>query len=143
MNMNGEDDFPYWLMDMDDALERFKVSLAQDVARAADLSFSSLANMEAHFLAEFSSVEQALATESALHIDGYARYLGEALRLYLGGTWSIDFSDKKYAFYGLPQLSGKYGKVCPLTLVTAAADRRTGLYWSTLANNLKKRLSSG
>ena len=49
------------------------------------------------------------------------------------------------AFYGLPQLSklpGQKVQVCPLTIVTACADRRTGNFISSIYERNKKNADS-
>lgn len=70
-----------------------------------------------------------------------ARYVGQVFRKKLGGKWTIDYSDKKNAFYGLPQLVGMNGQrtqICPLTLVTASTDRRTGSFIRMVFDNNAK-----
>ena len=135
MNTIATDQFENWLIDMDDALERFKAALPRFLAVGCDLSLQSLASLEQHYLAEFASVEIALLPTSASRVDGYARYVGETLRTLAGGKWRLDISSPDHAFYGLPTMTGQYGTVCPLTLVTAAADRRTGKFWTTIVAN--------
>jgi hypothetical protein len=134
MNSTANDQFETWLIEMDDALERLKLSLPQPLC-GMDLGIEALAPLEHHYLSEFPSVEEALLPTSAIRIDSYARFVGETLRTLAGGTWRLETSSPDQAYFGLPVLSGAYGTICPLTLVTAAADRRTGDFWTTIVSN--------
>ncbi|MFC0682875.1 hypothetical protein ACFFGH_34010 [Lysobacter korlensis] len=125
--------FEEWLVHMDDALVVFKSSLPPEVASNLDLSIDSLDLVERHYLSEFTTVEDALSESAKRLIDGYARYVGETMRAALNTEWDICVSDPKHAFYGLPTI--RNNQLCPLTLVTAAADRRTGRFWSTVARS--------
>ena len=133
-----EDEFQYWLFDMDDALERFLEGLPKELQATLDYSPSSLDALEAWLLKRYGRTQDMrLSSEWAL-VDGSARYVGETIRKVLGGVWNIDMSDPHYAYYGLPQLSGfpmGGAPECPLTLVTAAVDRRTGTYMRTVLQN--------
>jgi hypothetical protein len=142
MNMKEvNDQFEFWLMDMDDALERFRQELPLDDRDRLDYSAESLDFVEALALSGYPGVQEAKAPTEAKRIDQLARYVGQVFRKHLGGKWSIDFSDPKNAFYGLPQLSGLDGQraqVCPLTLITASLDRRTGKFLRMVfENNLR------
>lgn len=75
-------------------------------------------------------------------VDGIARYIGETLRKTVGGHWDIRLDDPKYVFYGLPELTGfgpRSTPVCPLTLATTAADRRTGKFLRGIADGMVRR----
>lgn len=133
MTINQRDLFEYWLIHMDDALETFKASLPPPLALCLDLSIDSLDPLEQHYLTEFSSTDDALRQVARTAVDGYARYVGEVLRTLLNTKWDLCLAGPKHAFYGLPTI--KDHQLCPLALVTAAADRRTGRFWSTIANN--------
>lgn len=63
---------------------------------------------------------------------------GETFRKALGGKWSIELSDKKNVFYGVPQLvsfEGQKSQISPQKLVSASIGRRTGKFISNLLNN--------
>jgi len=126
-----DDRFQCWLIDMSDAIERFQRTLPVSLSRQLDLSPDSLGIIESIGLQKYASVEQAKQSSEAQYVDGMARYVGQVFRKRLGGRWTIDFTDKKNAFCGLPQLKGMLGQVtqiCPLTLVTASIDRRSGKF---------------
>lgn len=133
------DQFEYWLMDMDDTLERFRQALPVADIHRLDYSAESLQFVEALVLAAYPDVPEALAPSETERIDQFARYVGEVFRKHLGGKWIIDFSDPKNAFYGMPQLSGLKGQLaqlCPLTLVTTSLDRRTGKFLRMIYENI-------
>ncbi len=129
--LEAEDDFEWWVMDMDDALDRFLDSLPPEIQESLDFSPRSLNVLEAWLLATYPHLESLLTPEQTLMLDGAARYIGETLRQAAGGHWSINLDDPMYVYFGLPILK-KIGTsseiLCPLTLVTAATDRRTGTY---------------
>ena len=137
--MTKEDDqFQEWLMDMSDAIERFQQSLPGELQGRLDYSPESLEIVENFALAKYPSVAEATKAGEAAAVDGIARYVGQVFRKRLGGKWIIDYSDRKNAFFGLPQLSGMVGQkvqLCPLTLVTASLDRRTGKFIRMVFDN--------
>lgn len=140
--LDSRDKFEYWLMDMDDALASFVDALPQELRTQLDYSPHSLRTLEEWLLARYAATGSMLAPQEATTVDGAARYVGEVFRKNLGGKWTIDFSGEKNAFYGLPQLTGLSGQgaqVCPLTLVTASADRRTGSFLESVYENNKRR----
>jgi hypothetical protein len=135
---DADDQFQMWLMDMDEAIERFRHSVSDDVAQALDFTPESLVMLERVVLTKYSCVDEIIKPGEAKIVDGMARYVGQVFRRKLGGKWMIDYSDEKNAFYGLPQLVGMSGQrtqICPLTLVTASTDRRTGSFIRTVFDN--------
>ena len=138
---DADDQFQMWLMDMDEAIQRFRRSVSEDVATALDFTPESLSTLESVVLAKYNCVDEIKKPSEAKVVDGMARYVGQVFRKKLGGKWAIDYSDKKNAFYGLPQLVGMNGQrtqICPLTLVTASTDRRTGSFIRTVFDNNAK-----
>lgn len=132
---DADDQFQMWLMDMDEAIERFRQSVSEDAAKALDFTPESLSTLESVVLAKYTCVDEITKPSEAKAVDGMARYVGEVFRKKLGGKWTIDYSDRKNAFHGLPQLVGMSGQrtqICPLTLVTASTDRRTGSFIRTV-----------
>ncbi|WP_077035675.1 hypothetical protein [Pelomonas sp. KK5] len=130
-----DDQFQAWLMDMGDAIERLMNSLPAEISRKMDFTAESLSPVEHFCLARYPSATEAKELSEAKTIDSIARYVGQVFRKNLGGKWFIDFSDPKNAFYGLPQLSGMTGQdtqICPLSLVIASLDRRTGKFLRTV-----------
>jgi len=134
MIQTTRDDFESWLVDMDDALERFVDALPQEAQRL-DFTPGSLDTLEKWILDRYESTDKMLAASEATTIDGLARYIGETFRKAIGGRWGIRLDDPKYVFYGLPEIIGYSDKptsLCPISLATASADRRSGKYLSSV-----------
>jgi hypothetical protein len=133
MIQTTRDEFESWLVDMDDALERFVDGLPREVSQRLDYTPSSLDALEGWILDRYESTDQMLAASQAATVDGLARYVGETFRKAIGGRWGIRLDDPKYVFYGLPEIMGYSDKptsLCPISLATASADRRSGRYLS-------------
>jgi hypothetical protein len=138
------DRFELWLMDMDDALERF-MDQVPEVREKLDYSAESLDVLEKWLLERYPTFEAIIADSEKDMLDGMARYVGETFRKNLGGIWDIVLDDPKNVWYRLPIVTGFPGQGAPLspvTMTTAAADRRTGTYWRTILQNLDKRAQS-
>lgn len=142
MTKTTKDDFEYWLADMDDALDRFLATFPDETRTKLDFSKESLDALEAWILQKYDSNQKMLEPSESQTLDGIARYIGETFRKAIDGHWEIRFDDPKYVFYGLPQLAGfsqRSTPESPLTLATAAAERRTGTYLSTILKSLMRR----
>lgn len=136
------DQFQHWLMDMDDAIARFLATMPEADARKLDFSAQSLNAVETLALRAYAGIDALKKPSESKTVDAMARYVGETFRRHLGGKWFIDFSDPKNAFYGLPQLKdmrGQSAQICPMTLVSAATDRRKGDFILTVFRNIEKR----
>ncbi|MBE9210091.1 hypothetical protein IQ244_27065 [Nostoc sp. LEGE 06077] len=132
-------------MDMDDALERFLAILPPQVKKKLDFSPSSLSTLEAWILDKYPNTPAMLESDQSRLVDGVARYIGETFRKSLGGRWDIQLDDPKFVYFGVPILTGfeeKPTPICPLTLATASADRRTGKYLRTILENIRNLLSN-
>jgi hypothetical protein len=142
MNLKTEEQFEYWLADMDDALDRFFKLLPDNVRARLDFSVASLDVLEAWILEKFHDNQEMLQPDAAIILDGLARYIGETFRKAIGGRWEIRLDDPNYVFHRLPQLTGfseRSTPESPISLATAAASRRTGNYLRTILENMKKR----
>jgi hypothetical protein len=139
-----KEDFEYWLFEMDDALQRFMQGIGEPVRSQFDFSPASLDALEAWVLERYASPDDLMKPEAKQVLDGVARYIGETYRKQLGGRWQIRLDDPKYAFFGLPELTGfseKPTPISPHSLATALTDRRTGTYLRMIFENIKKRLA--
>jgi hypothetical protein len=142
MTTQDDDQFQMWLMDMSDAIDRFRQSLPESVRTQMDMSPESLNVLEALVLERYPNVETIKKQSEAQAVDGMARYVGQTFRKHFGGKWMIELNDQKNVFYGLPQLAGMAGQqtqMCPLTLVTASTDRRTGKFIRTVFDGYVQR----
>jgi hypothetical protein len=130
-DVDQADKFEVWLADMDDALERFLNTVPSSVGESLDFSPGSLAPLEQWIPDRYPTVESILRPAESQVVDALARYVGETFRRSLNGRWEIRFDDPKYAFYGLPQVttsSRSPTPIAPITLVSAAAERRSGQF---------------
>jgi hypothetical protein len=134
------DQFQYWLADMDDALARFVDRAPENAKARLDFSNESLEALEELILDRYPNPAAARDRSEAAFVDGAARYIGEVFRLASGSRWSIDFSDPKKVYYGRPTLKGGtlQAALCPISLVVATTDRRTGGYLASIMRNVKK-----
>lgn len=139
--LSKKDQFEIWLMEMDNAIAAFKDSLAPGVRSRLDGSEASLDVLEALILERYPTPADTRKPGEAAFLDGAARYVGEVIREHTGSKWTMRHDDPRFVFHGLPILAGA-GKLknvpeCPLSLVTASTDRRTGKYLSTVLRNLR------
>jgi hypothetical protein len=142
---SSREDFNYWLVDMDDALDRFMATLPDEVRQKLDYSPESLEVIEQWLLERYPSLDAARTSGDSKVFDGVARYVGETFRRNVGGRWSITFDDPKDVNYGLPALTGFKGEnsaLTPLTLATASTDRRTGKYLRGILDNIVRRAAA-
>ena|SRR5437868_9745638 len=140
---SDNDRFQFWLMEMDAAIEQFIDSAPPSIKARLDFSDESLDALEEWVLARYSDPSETRSAQESTFLDGAARYFGEIFRRHTGSKWGIRYDDPKYVFHGLPILSrdDKLGGIpcCPLTTVTAATDRRTGHFFSTILNNFRSQ----
>lgn len=137
------DDFEHWLFVMDDELATLFSLLPANLSEKLDYSIESLIELESWILNSFDSLESVTSTENKLVLDYLSRYVGEVIRKTAGGKWDVELDDVDDAFYHLPVLvHEKYGRECPVTLVSASVDRRKGDYIYKIANVKKKRALS-
>lgn len=138
--MDNQLEFEMWVTEMPDALEAFARALPADVAAGLDGSRSSLTIIEAWLLASYPNVPAFMEANIVL-FDGAARYVGEVFRAVLGGHWDISFASEKDINYGVPVLVGYPGQETPLSphrLTSAATDRRTGVFLTTVLRAQEK-----
>jgi len=142
MIQTTRDDFEVWLADMDDALERFKDQLPDDVRSRLDYSADSLDVVESWILSHYQDNLELLDRKESTSLDGLSRYVGEVFRKNLRAKWDIELKNQKDAYFGLPKLVGYSDSLnaeCPLSLVTASANRRKGTFLSSVLRNMMKR----
>lgn len=99
---------------------------------------ASLDELEAYLLNRFPGPDDALKVGGREIADAAARHVGLVLVLGVeGASWDIELSDTDDAYYRLPVVRLADGSAeCPLSLVTAALDRRTGDYLSGVVGYL-------
>jgi hypothetical protein len=134
--------FNLWVFEMDDQLENFRQSLPVNIISKLDYSISSLDSIEKWILDNYSTHQELLKKENGAVVDGLARYIGETFRKNIGGHWSIDLDNPKNAYFNLPVITGFEhiaSPVCPHTMTTTAANRRTGNLLSSILIRLKEK----
>jgi hypothetical protein len=134
--VNEDDEFEFWLIEMDDALEEFLRTLPESMRTKMGYTRESLNLLEAWILDKFASPEQLLEDSNAHVLDGLARYVGETLRRAIGGRWRLGTAPLRVPeLYG-PELSET--PVLPHSLIGAAVDRRTGQYLSGILTGYER-----
>ena len=127
--MATRDDFEYWLFEMDDKLALLMTHLPEEVSEKLDYSVGSLSVLEKWLLTSYRSVGDVMKESEKKTLDQLSCYVGETIRKNLGGIWNIDQKDKKNAYFRIPVVQRKgIWTECPVTMVTAATDRRKGDY---------------
>ena len=135
--------FNEWVFVMDDILEVFHKELPASVAAQLDYSVASLNVLEKLILAKYAGTSEIVAGSEKDWLDRAARYVGETFRKNLGGYWSIILDDTENIYYNIPVITGYKDKptpYCPLTLLTTAADRRTGDFMSSILTRAIEKL---
>jgi hypothetical protein len=128
MELN-RDSFEYWLFLMDEEIAEFMNSLPDNISMKMDYSADSLIQLESWLLSKYKTVKEILNASEKQNLDRFSRYVGETMRKNLGGIWNIELKNKKNVYYKIPVIEKKgYWVECPVTLVTASIDRRTGEY---------------
>jgi hypothetical protein len=144
MTTDEDDRFEHWLAHMDDALAAFFARVPPGLRAALDFEPASLDRLEAFLLERYASV-QAIKADPEPYLDAAARYVGEVFRRHIGGRWRMRMDDPKYVYAGLPELTfsaSEVTPVCPITLVSASLDRRTGAFISGVFDRSAKRVAS-
>ncbi len=131
----NRDEFEYWLASMDDFLEQFIAQFPEEDQLRLDYSPSSLDIVEAWILNSYPNTNAMLSLSESQAVNRAACYVGETFRKKMEGKWDIRLDDPIYAYYSMPIIIWEKDPECPLTLVTAAADRRTGSYLRTVLEN--------
>ena len=134
--VSNRDDFEHWLISMDEFLEEFLTEFSKEEQNRLNYTLESLDIVEARILELYPNMKAMLVPSESQRVNLIACYVGETIRKNLGGKWDIRLKDPKFAFHGMPILIGPYDPECPLSLATASADRRTGIYLRTVLANL-------
>ena len=136
--MDQKHEFDVWLTFMDDRLGELMQQLPKDVASQLDFTPESLFVIENWLMSQFSGPYELMEKDKYL-LDKVACYLGEVIRISLGGHWGIDYSDPNDAYCGIPTIRTEgEPPICPLTMVTTSLDRRKG---NLMENNLRRKMA--
>lgn len=130
--------FECWLYDMERTIRRFLQGPAREIAPELDYTPASLEVLEHWLIEKYPSIEALLQPREAEILDAASRYIGETLRYACGGSWTIYLEDKTRSYFGIPVLEGFTVPVAPLSLATAAVQRREGFFLIQLFYHLKR-----
>ncbi|MCY1058759.1 hypothetical protein [Nannocystis sp. SCPEA4] len=126
MRLHSKQDFQLWLARDVEVRDELRELLGTDLG----VDLESLDVLEAFLLKRYRnpSAIQKLGAREVL--DAAARHIGLVMLLALdGAAWAIELKDADNVYYRLPIIRLADGaEECPLTMVTAALDRRTGNY---------------
>lgn len=141
MNIEQEqEDFRCWLGQMSAVLDRFRARFPEQDRAHLDLSPASLDFLENWLLKRYPTAQAFRSPDEKQVWDEVGRYIGETYLKELGGYWEIRLDNPKYAYYGVPQITGfskRPTPECPHFLSVTAVDRRTGNFLKTLLAKMK------
>lgn len=133
------ENFKSWLAVMDLKLNKFVASFFEEEQLHLDYSPKSLDFVENWLIKHYATGDDLKAPDQVEIYDGSARYIGQTFLKAVGGYWELRLDDPKYAYYGLPQITGYAPRPtpeCPHVLCTTLLHRRTGKYLNNLLNNM-------
>ena len=138
-----DNDFQYWVFEIDDKLEKFfHDSVPYQIRKHLDYSPASLEIVEDWILKKYSERSDLKRPQEQYFADCIACYVGETFRKNIGGRWDIELEDESDAYYRVPVLTNYEPNpipICPLGLVSASTDRRTGNFIRTI---LERKIKS-
>jgi hypothetical protein len=124
--LHSQQAFQEWLAADFEVREELVPVIGDDL----DPDIDSLDVIETFLLARYPTPDDALTLAERGVLDAVARHVGLVMILELdGATWTIELEDADRAYYRLPVIGFPDGfEDCPLTMATAAIDRRSGEY---------------
>ncbi len=128
MRLHSRDEFQIWLANDVEVRDELNAMIGEELG----LDVASLDRLEAFLLARYRNPDAILRLNERGVLDAAARHVGLIMLFNVDGAeWSIDLDDEDNACYQLPIIRFSDGaEECPLSMVTAALDRRTGHYLS-------------
>jgi hypothetical protein len=135
--------------------QEFQVWLAKEVEVRAELERlmgaeltldeSSLDALETYLLRRYGDAKAALALNARGVLDAAARHVGLVMVLHVDGAeWAFDLENEDNAYYGLPIIRLPDGaEDCPVSMTTAALDRRTGDYLRSIVEGYEEDYNKG
>lgn len=100
-----------------------------------DYSLESLIFLEKFLICSFDDHDSLRKDVKFLNFS--CQYLGDCFIEIYGGSWDVE-KDKKNVFYNLRVVKKDNVKICPLTLISAAVNRKKGDYLYKVIDNYKK-----
>ncbi|WP_145477583.1 hypothetical protein [Stenotrophomonas rhizophila] len=130
---HSREDFQIWLASDVEVRDELYAMMPDDPGR----DMASLDAVEAFLLGRFANPDAALSLEHRAVLDAVARHIGLVMVLALGeASWDIDLDDPDNVYYRLPIVRMEDGsEECPLSMATAALDRRQPGYLRGVAES--------
>jgi hypothetical protein len=130
MRMHSQQEFQAWLAREVEVREELERMVGHELA----LDETSLDPLEAFLLRRYAGPDDALRLSGRAVLDAVARHIGLVMILNVDETsWAIDLQNEDSVYYRLPIIRLSDGaEECPLTMATAALERRTGDYLRTV-----------
>jgi hypothetical protein len=136
MRLHSAQEFQAWLANDVEVRDELAGVIGQELG----IDEKSLDELEAFLLRRYRDPGEALTLNNRAVLDAAARHIGLVMLLNVEGTsWAIDLKDEKNVYYRLPVIQLPDGAdECPVTMATAALDRRTGEYLRTVVENYEE-----
>src|SRR6266481_645595 len=136
MRLHSPQEFQSWLAKDVEVRDE----LARMIGEELGIDEESLDVLEAFLLRRYPNPAEALELSERGVLDAAARHIGLVMLLSIdGASWAIDFEDEKNIYYRLPIIRFPDGaEECPLTMATAALNRRIGEYLRTVVENYEQ-----
>ena len=136
MRLHSRQEFETWLANEVEVRDELEAMIGAELG----LDEMSLDRLEAFLLDRYRHPDEALRLNERGVLDAAARHIGLVLMLNIDDvSWDIDLEHEDNVYYRLPIIRFSDGaEECPVTMATAALDRRTGNYLRTVVENYKE-----
>ncbi|MGH8081518.1 MAG: hypothetical protein ACREP7_13170 [Lysobacter sp.] len=133
LQLHSKEAFQIWLASDVEVRDELNGLIGAELGLDAD----SLDALEKFLLARYADPDRILALGQRDVLDAAARHVGLVMLFTIDETeWAIDLDDADNVYYRLPIIRmGDGAEECPLTMITAALDRRTGEYLRTVVDS--------
>jgi hypothetical protein len=141
MRLHSREEFQAWLAREVEVREEFERLIGSDLS----LDEHSLDLLEQFLLRRYNTPDEALRLTDRAVLDAAARHIGLVMVLNVAGArWDIDLNDEDNVYYRLPIIRfSDDAEECPLAMVTAAIDRRTGEELRATVENYEEVYNGG
>jgi len=136
MRLHSPQEFQSWLANDLEVRDELAMLIGQELG----IDEKSLDELEAFLLRRYRDPDEALTLSERGILDAAARHIGLVMLLNVdGASWAIDLENEDNVYYQLPIIRLlDEAEACPVTMATAALDRRTGEYLRTVVENYEE-----
>lgn len=141
MRMHSREEFQTWLAQDLDVREELYATIGKEL----NVDVPSLDELEAWLLSRYDDPDAILTLDQRGIADAAARHVGRVIVLNVdNAVWEIDLENESNVWYRLPvvRMSDGYDD-CPLALVVASLDRRTGNFLRDHVEKLQEDYNDG